>query len=483
MMVKHNVRLLTASFVLAAAVPATAVSAANILLIIGDDMGVETLRSYGLGENPPATPRLDEMAREGVRFNNFWSQPACSPTRATIMTGRYGFRTGIGAPVTALGPLPERPAVPDWALPNMTTGMGGGMAGEMAAGMGMGGVGLQSLPRYGLSVDEYTLPMAFNDNAELGYSTAAIGKWHLADSSNGWLDHPNLVGFDHFSGSITGGVESYFAWNKVIDGEVAGATGYAPTDKVDDAIAWIDEQGENPWFLWFAFNLPHGPLHLPPDDARTGTSDSNFPAMIEAMDAQIGRLLASLESEARENTYVIFMGDNGTPSGLVSAPFQAGRAKGTVYKGGVNVPFLVTGPGVQRDATSEALVNSVDLFATILEMAGIEPATTIPAEVTHDSISFLPTLSNPTATPRDWIFADEFFGGFAGVPTAYSAMRNERYKLLKFDGVEEFYDLQSDPYEHNNLLTGELSSEERSEYLALQEEIASLRGSETSRTR
>ena len=109
MMVKHNVRLLAASFVLAAAVPATAVSAANILLIIGDDMGVETLRSYGLGENPPATPHLDEMAREGVRFINFWSQPACSPTRATIMTGRYGFRTGIGAPVTALGPLPEPP--------------------------------------------------------------------------------------------------------------------------------------------------------------------------------------------------------------------------------------------------------------------------------------------------------------------------------------------------------------------------------------
>ena len=477
---KHAFRLLAASLALAVFVSATPVSAANILLIIGDDMGVETLRSYGLGENPPATPHLDEMAREGVRFNNFWSQPACSPTRATIMTGRYGFRTGIGAPVNALGPLPEPPAVPDWALANVTTGnMSGGMAGAVQTAMG--GVGPRSAPRNGLSVNEYTLPMAFNDNAELGYSTAAIGKWHLADSSNGWLDHPNRVGFDHFSGSITGGVESYFAWNKVIDGEVAGATGYAPTDKVDDAIAWIDEQGENPWFLWFAFNLPHGPHHMPPDDARTGTSDSNYPAMIEAMDAQIGRMLASLEPEVRENTYVIFMGDNGTPDADVVAPFHAGRVKGTAYRGGVNVPLLVTGPGVQRAAVSATLVNSVDLFSTVMEMAGIELEKTIPAEITHDSISFLPTLSNPTATPRDWIFADEFLGGFAGVSTAYSAMRNERYKLLNFSGIEEFYDLETDPYEHNNLLAGELSSDEREEYFVLQREIASLRGSEISR--
>ena len=482
MKVKHNIRLIAVSFVLSTAIPATTMSAANILLIIGDDMGVETLRSYGLGENPPATPHLDEMAREGVRFNNFWSQPACSPTRATIMTGRYGFRTGIGAPVNARGPLPEPPAVPDWALANVTIGnMSGGMAGVIAA-RGMGGVGPRSVPRNGLSVNEYTLPMAFNDNAELGYSTAAIGKWHLADLSNGWLDHPNRTGFGHFSGSLYGSPESYFAWNKVINGEVAGVTGYTPVDKVDDAIAWIGDQGGNPWFLWFAFNLPHRPLHMPPDDARIGTSDLSYPAMIEAMDTQIGRMLASLEPEDRENTYVIFMGDNGTHNEEVSAPFQAGRAKGTLYRGGVNVPFLVTGPNVQHGVISEALVNSVDLFATIMEMAGIEPTKTIPAEITHDSISFLPTLSNPMSTPRDWIFADEFLGGFAGVSSAYSAMRNKRYKLLSLGSVEEFYDLEMDPYERNDLLAGELSSDENTEYFALQREIASLRGSETRQT-
>lgn len=331
----------------------TAHSTPNILLIIGDDMGVETVASYGVGENPPMTANIDDLARNGVRFTNFWSQPVCSPTRATIVTGRYGFRTGIGRPVTNRGPLPEPPQIPGWAQPYVNTQTGGGM--------GMGADELQSLPRHGLGIDEYTLPHAFDANGRLGYATAAIGKWHLADADNGWQDHATQIGFDYFSGGLTGGVESYFAWNKVVDGEVTGAVGYAPTEKVDDAIAWIEARGGSPWFMWFGFNLPHTPLHTPPDDTRTGTSEGEYAAMIETMDAQIGRLLASIEPDVLENTFVIFMGDNGTPSGSVTAPFQPGRAKGAIYQGGVNVPFIVTGPGVQRGAVSGALVNSTDI--------------------------------------------------------------------------------------------------------------------------
>ena len=264
----------------------------------------------------------------------------------------------------------------------------------------------------------------------------------------------------------------------MVDGEVTGATGYAPTDKVDDAIAWIGARGDRPWFMWMGFNLPHTPLHTPPDDARHGNSNSQYGAMIEAMDTHIGRLLAAISPDVLENTYVLFLGDNGTQSGNVTAPFQNGRAKGTVYQGGVNVPFIVSGPGVPRGAVSEALVNSTDLFVTIMEMAGIDPAETIPADVTHDSVSFLDTLSDPAASPRDWVYADEFFGGFEGVETADYAMRDERYKLMRFDGVEEFYDLQADPYEHENLLAGALSAEERAAYGKLQAEIEKLRSSE-----
>ncbi len=470
-------------------VPRAAESAPNILLIFGDDMGVETLASYGLGKNPPTTATLDQMARDGMRFTNFWAQPVCSPTRATVITGRYGFRTGIGRPAgggATAGALPDIPDEPEWASPAPSAMGGGGMGG------GMGGNPIEELPRPGLIAAEYTLPMAFRANDALGYSTAAIGKWHLADSSNGWLDHPNRVGFDHYSGLITGTTATYFSWNKVVNGEVTGEVGYTPADKADDAIAWIHDQGDQPWFMWFAFNLPHSPIHLPPEDnwqadhadldSRTisaDDSDEYFDAMIEAMDTQIGRLLASMDANVRDNTYVIFLGDNGTSGGRVREPFRNGRAKGTIYEGGVNTPLIITGPGIEPGTVPEALVNSSDLFVTIMEMAGIDPDETVPSDVTHDSVSFFPVLSNPEGpSPREWIYVDEFFGSFAGVEMADHAMRNGRYKLLRFNGEEEFYDLRDDPYEHENLLTGELSAAQDVEYRSLREQIAELRSSE-----
>ena len=466
-------------FIAATSLPGVAYSAPNILLIIGDDMGVETLASYGLGENPPKTDALDEMARQGVRFKNFWAQPVCSPTRATLMTGRYGFRTGIGRPVGD-GRMPPPPEIPAWAPAESPIVPGCVSAADRA------------LPRPFLLPGEFTLPRALKTKPDLKYSTAAIGKWHLAGEGNGWIDHPNLAGFDHFAGLIGGRPESYFAWNKVVNGEVIGKVGYTPADKVDDAIRWLGAQGESPWFLWFAFNLGHTPLHLPPEEyLRSDYSaiDSGempqengqalFTAMIEAMDTQIDRLLATLDPTVRENTYVIFMGDNGTYGPTVSAPFRRGYAKGTIYEGGVNVPLIVTGPGIERGGVSEALVNSTDIFATILEMAGMDLDEVVPDEIRHDSVSFLASLSNPDApSRRDWIYADEFFGGFEGIQTADYAMRAERYKLLRFEGREEFYDLHADPYEYDDLLRGELSAEQRAAYDTLKAEILLLRRSQ-----
>lgn len=449
----------------------------NILLLIGDDMGNETLSCYEWSENPAKTPTLDDLCDSGVRFDNFWSQPICSPTRATMLTGRYGFRTGVGRPTgdrDAKGYFPDPPAKPASA-PN-----------EPPRGNRRGRANAPS--DYGLPITEFALPAAFRVNQDLGYATAAIGKWHVADTRNGWQDHPNIVGFDHFSGLIRGFPDSFFTWNKVVNGVWSGETGYAPDDKTTDAINWVEEQGENPWFLWMAYNLIHTPLHLPPENRWRGDWSHIDPAanpsddglaygnmLLEALDVEIERLLESMPKEIRENTYVIFMGDNGTARSSVRPPVAANKAKGTLYQGGVNVPLFVTGPGVEQ-GVSKALVNSTDIFMTIMEMAGIDTAHTLPQNVVLDSVSFLPYLSEPNSeSVRDFIYADVFAGNFAGVEDADFAMRNERYKLYRRRGVFEFYDLSADPYENANLLERKLNGDEQAQYDSLLAQTSELR--------
>jgi len=469
----------------------------NILLIIGDDMGVETLASYGVGAETAATPTLDALAASGLRFNSFWSQPVCSPTRATLLTGRYGFRTGVGRPTgdaPYAGDMPDTPAKPAGAPAegrggppgrqrNGAAADQGRRANQQGGGFPPGGPGLRS--------DEFTLPMAFASHAELGYATAAIGKWHLADTSNGWEKHPNLVGFDHFSGLLRGFPDGYFAWTKLTDGQFMPMTGYAPSDKIGDAVRWISDQGDRPWFLWLAFNLPHMPLHLPPKelwvtdhsdlDPQADPDANPFPyfiAMMEAMDTEIGRLLGSIDPDVLSNTYIIFMGDNGTARQVVTSPFSQNHAKGGVYEGGVNVPLIVKGPGVAQGRASDALANSTDLFATIMELATIDPDSTIPDGVVTDSVSLVPYLSAPDRTSlRRWIYAD-VFGPDEGVLGGQYAIRGERYKLVVRNGREELYDLAEDRAEANNLLSGALDPGAQAALAELRSEVAALHASE-----
>ena len=458
----------------------------NILVILGDDMGVETLASFGVGTQTPRTATLDALAERGVRFSNMWSQAMCSPTRATILTGRYGFRTGVGGPTgdnVARGPMPEPPPVPAGVV---EFGMGAGM------GMGFTFAGVSEGARWGITPDEITLPQVLAERPELGYEKAAIGKWHLSDVRNGWQDHPNLVGFDHFSGLVRCCPESYFAWVHLENGEFSTRTGYAVTDKVDDAIEWLGDPSvrEAPWFLWLAFNTPHTPIHMPPrdllqsdfsdfEDADAEQQDPRFfDAMLEAMDTEIGRLLDHIGPDVLENTYVLFMGDNGTGSNAVRPPFRPGYAKGTLYNGGIHVPFMIAGPGVASGAVSNALVNSADLFATLLELAGIDSAEVVPEGITVDSVSLVPYLSDPgRESIRQWAYADSFTTD-AGIESGAHTMRNQRYKLLVDQGVEHLFDLHADPYEHNDLLAGDLSEEEQAQLDSLRAQIAALHGSE-----
>lgn len=442
----------------------------NILLIIADDMGIETLASYGVGESTATTPTLDGLAARGLRFDNFWSQPICSPTRATMLTGRYGFRTGVVRPTgdaDYMGFMPEPPPKPE-GTPAECCGRGANPR---------GGGGRPPSGGPGLGAREVTLPRLLTEASSGAYATAAIGKWHLGDINNGWERHPNLVGFEHFAGLLRGFPEGYYAWTKVVNGEFSDQFGYGPSAKVDDALEWIAARQDQPWFVWLAFNTPHTPLHRPPTELitdRHSDLDPNinpmdnpvpyFHAMIEAMDTEIGRLLAGIDEATLANTYVIFMGDNGTTRQAVTAPFRRGRVKGTIYEGGIRVPLIVAGPGVSNGAVTDGLVNSADMFATVLELGGAEPGDTLPEDLVHDSVSFAPYFATPDRSSlREWVYADEMQPGEA-LANGNFAIRGERYKLVRRAGNDELYDLAADPFEDTDLLTGTLTEDARSRY-------------------
>ena len=424
---------------LALFVAAPAPAADNVLLIILDDYGADSSPLYNTNAAAsfPPTPNITALAQSGVVFQNAYAQPVCSPTRACLLTGRYSFRTGVGeAFVGSAAPL---------------------------------------------SATEFTLPKAFAANAALGYQCAQFGKWHLSNGQNA----PRAIGgWPLFKGPIQGALPDYINWTKVTCGTgipttSENVTTYATTEVANDAIAWIADRdaAAQPWFAWVAFNAPHTPLHKPPNDlhsydALSGTqADINaqprkyWEAMVEAADTEIGRLLRSVN---RAKTNVIFIGDNGTAANTIQPPYSSAKAKDTLYEGGIKVPMFVSGPAVVgAPRTSSALVQAVDLFGTILEMAGVNVASTVPAGTTIDSRSLVPLLKNQTETTPRYAYAD-LFGTTILSNEGGQALRNGQFKLLRFtDRHEEFYDLLADPVETTALNPAALTATQRANYYAL----------------
>jgi arylsulfatase A-like enzyme len=421
----------------------------NVLVLVADDLGVDKVSCYQPGTTPPcpSTPNIDVLAANGVRFLRAYANPLCSPTRACIQTGRYGFRTGIGTnvrsndPNTLLGPL---------------------------------------------SLTEILLPEML-DNAGSGYAHAAIGKWHLGyHKSLGVLGDPLNGGWGHFSGA-KGNFETrtlvpqhYENWSKTVDGYTFTTTHYATADNVDDALAWIALQGSQPWLCYVAFNAPHTPVQRPPGSHLPNyvpvPGEPWWPyhnAMIEDLDTEIDRLLRGIENFdplVYGHTTVFFLGDNGTssaPSGaqqLVFPPFDSSHCKGSLYEGGIHVPLIVSGYRVdQPGRLASDLVSAVDLFATIAGLAGVDltQPTVIPPGVHIDSVSFLPLLEDAAAFgQRQNVFAETFVRNNPppGVPTlADRCLLGPRYKFMRLETHDppdnrKFFDLLNDPWETDDLL-------------------------------
>ena len=372
----------------------------NVLLIIVDDIGLDATIGYNIGSQKPNMPNLQNLISSGVKFNNVWSNPVCSPTRSTILTGKYGYRTSV-----------------------------------LDAGDE-------------LSTSETSLHNYLTTNTN--YSSALVGKWHLSGTPADH-NHPNNIGVDNYSGMIGGGVQNYSNWIFSENGNTSNTTQYSTTKLTNEAIDWINNQ-DSEWFMWLAYNAPHTPFHLPPSNLHAqgqlptdqASIDSNplpyYLAMIEAVDSEMGRLFNSISDEELANTTIIFIGDNGTPNQVVQQ-YNSNRAKGSLYNGGINVPMIISGNQVNRfNQDEDALINTTDLFTTITELCGVNN------QNIHDSKSFISLLTSSfNSNSREYIYSE--------IGNESYTIRNSTHKYIHFeDGSEALYNLNNNQFEFPNLL-------------------------------
>ncbi|HRC32590.1 MAG TPA: sulfatase-like hydrolase/transferase [Bacteroidia bacterium] len=417
----------------------------NVVLIIADDVGTDWFGFYEDHVDTASMPNIRKLLSKGVRFQNAMSNPVCSPTRAGIFTGRYSFRTGVGNVVGLAG------------------------AGE-------------------LDTAEITIPKLLKIyNPNIG--KAQMGKWHLQSATSAsHLMYPNKMGYNYFAGSFPGQLTNYYNWTKITNGVSSTSTTYATTENTNNAITWIKSQNNKPFFLWLAYNAAHTPYHVPPMGFYNGTlsgtqQDINanpkkyFKASLEALDHEVGRLFDSLAVLNKlDSTDFIFIGDNGNTQNTAQVA-NTTRAKGTIYQYGVHVPFIVSGPSVINPGrVSSALVNTVDIFATVLELFGYSTwQSQISVNKPVDSKSLMPIILNQSTSVRPWAFTELF--KTTADPKAGKAMRNIDYKLMNFDdGHQEFYNLTNDYSEANNLLLGTLSNTDIVNYNYLCQEMSTLVG-------
>ncbi len=391
----------------------------NFVFVLMDDLGWRDVGCYG--SIFYETPNIDRLAAEGMKFTDAYAAcPVCSPTRASILTGRY--------------PAPLH-------LTNWIPG--------------------HARPKAKLRVPEFNqqLPLEEMSIAEAlrreGYVSASVGKWHLGREPF----YPEKQGFDFsFGGTHRGSPPSYFYPYK-IPTIATGREGEYLTDRLtEEAERFIERNREKPFFLYLPHYAVHTPLAAKPELAakyeakvKPGQDQNNptYAAMIQSMDESVGRIMAKLrELGIADRTIVVFTSDNGGLARVTSnAPLRAG--KGTLYEGGIRVPLIVRFPGaVVAGSACDVPVTSVDFYPTVLEIAGLRSD----AAQRFDGVSLLPLLKQSGGLGRDsvyWHYPHYHPGG----ATPGGAIRWKNYKLIEFfeDGHVELYNLEEDIGEQNDL--------------------------------
>ena len=365
----HAVLIILSTLVIGCYAEEQGIEQPNILLVLIDDCSADELACYGNKQHK--TPRLDNLAEDGVRFETCWATPLCSPSRALIMTGRYGFRTG-------------------WYANNMKKNI--------------------PLPDENIIFAQLL--------QEAGYRTAVAGKWQLPgdppaygfDESNLWayrsmlpegVNHPGIETTD--SSKYNFMKPARFWYPSILrNGEYLPTTidDYGPDVHTDFLIDFMTRESEKPFLAYYPMVLTHDPFFPTPvtvrsNEEKSGASDMdrNFKANVEYMDRCIGRMLDALDKNGlRKNTVVIVTADNGTLR----------RGKGAAKEIGVWEPLIVHWPGKIKDlGVKPELIDFSDIFPTLADIAGI----TVPEDYYQDGRSFLPLLLGHTYVEREFVFS------------------------------------------------------------------------------
>lgn len=411
-------------------------SAPNILVIVTDDIGIDKTSAYGEHPQPAAMPTITALAERGVLFRNAYGNPTCSPSRASLLTGRHPSRTGVGR----------------WIYPPTDTDH--------------------------LEPWEVTIPELLRLSPH-GYSSAAAGKWHLVTfTRDDPAAHPQEQGFAHHGGSLANPLDavqtgntprSYWNWEKNVDGVPVWSESYMTTDTTDTALA-LQQALPEPWFLWVAYNDAHDPLHVPPADITTSdvsedSADADlFDAMAQAADTELGRLLAGIPADVLANTVIVYVSDNGTPEHSIRSPWDPSRCKHTVYEGGVNVPMIIAGPPVsQAGSQSDALVHFVDLLPTVAELAEVDLGDVVDPDgqpVRFDGHSLVPTIEDPSApSPRGVLYTEGFYpNGDRDRDWHKRMVRDQDWKLIRQEDqggtvIESFFAMVPGAFDEGQALS------------------------------
>ncbi|MDI6829408.1 MAG: sulfatase, partial [Armatimonadota bacterium] len=391
----------------------------NFIFILMDDMGWADLGCYG--STFYETPNIDKLANQGMRFTNAYSAcPVCSPTRASILTGKY----------------PARICLTDW------------IPGHHFPWAKLKPPAFhQELPLCEITIAE-TLKRA-------GYVTANIGKWHLG--KEGYF--PEKHGFDlNFGGTNKGSPPSYF-YPYNIPTIPSGKEGEYLTDRLtDEAENFIEKNRDKQFFLYLPHFAVHTPLQAKEEYIRKyeskpkpkdGQNNPIYAAMIQSVDESVGRIMAKLEDlKIADNTVIIFNSDNGGYTKATSnAPLRAG--KGTLYEGGIRDPLIIRWPGkVEGGGICDEVVTSTDYYRTICEIAGVKPPENQPV----DGLSIVPLLMRKGGLERKavyWHYPHYHPGGTSPA----GAIRCGDWKLIEYfeDGHVELYNLKDDISETTDL--------------------------------